>query len=73
MSLKIEKMCERTLNGTLDGMIPVRGEVQNGKIRIRIGSWVREFSDELLSGTAGLRYAAYAALARYRTEQKITS
>lgn len=70
MGLKIENICETSLKGELDGGIPVRGEISGGTIRIAIASWIWEASDDLLTGVAGLRYAVYAALAKYRFEQK---
>lgn len=70
MGLKIDKLCENSLRGTLDGMIPVRGDIKEGKIRIVILDWIYTISDDLISGVSGLRYAVYAALAKYRDERK---
>lgn len=68
MGLKIEHICEKTLTlrGTLDGVLPVQGELSNGKIRIRIAGWVHEVCEDLLTGSAALRYAIYPAIAAYR-------
>ncbi len=70
MGLKIEHLDETTLKGTLDGMIPVRGTLKEGTVRITIAGWFHELSADLLTGASALRYAIYPALAKYRNDQR---
>lgn len=71
MGLKIDRICDATmtLSGTLDGTLPVSGDIKDGKIRIRIAGWIHEISDDVLQGAAALRYAVYSSIAQYRNEQ----
>lgn len=70
MGLKIEHLDETTLKGTLDGILPVRGTLQGGTVHIAIADWLCDLSADLVTGASALRYAAYAALARYRDDQR---
>ena len=66
MSLKIEHLNAEEMRGTLDGMLPVSGRVENGMIRISIATWKQEIPRDVVSGEAAMRHAVYHALARYR-------
>lgn len=70
MGLKIEHMDETSLKGTLDGMIPVTGAIEGGKVRIAIAGFLHERGCDLVTGAAALRHAVYSAIAQYRNAQR---
>lgn len=70
MGLKIEHMDETSLRGTLDGMIPVTGAIEEGKVRIAIAGFLHELSCDLVTGAAALRHGVYSAIAQYRNAQR---